>query len=353
MANAVISAASMFMDKVVITPYLWAKTAILADPSKFQYSLFGKTTYVREVVGGVAGSYRPSAGFRGFTSGGSVVWTQFTAPHDRMLHDRIDALDELNSILQGMQLSGVAMNSATWKNFSAELDATTIATLYNSAPASNVFENTVAGYEITPDKIFHTLNKIKLNIFDAGYEDAVAVFVDTTTFANIQTAIIDKYGLANSSVLKMVVGEKEGLDVNINVLMLDNLLIIRVPKVRMVSNVVLYDGVTAGQESGGWVKDVNAKNINILAVPLEAAALSIRHVVANLAVPALFTNVNVSQINSALMDIYKIYGNAIEIQNIGINQSADQFAYMNRIIYGAIVFETWKKTIFAVTEPLA
>ena len=50
------------------------------------------------------------------------------------------------------------------------------------------------------------------------------------------------------------------------------------------------------------------------------------------------------------MDIYKIYGNAIEIQNIGINQSADQFAYMNRIIYGTIVFDTWKKTIFAVTE---
>lgn len=353
MANSVIAAASMYMDKVVVTPYLMAKTAILADPSKFQYSQFGKTTYVREVVGGVAGAYKPSTGFAGFNSGGSVTWTPFIAPHDRMLHDRIDAIDELNSILQGMSPSGVELNRATWLNFSSELDATTIATLYNAAPVSNVHENTETGYETTPDKVFATLNKIKLDIFDAGYEGLVAAFVDSTTFGNIRTAILDKFGLANPTVLTMVVGEKDGLEVKLEVYKFDNLLIIPVPKSRMVSQVVLYDGVTAGQESGGWVKDPSAKNINILAVPLDAASLSIRHVVANLAVPMVFANINLSKVNSALEDVSKIYGNAVTIENIGINQSGDQFSFMNRVIYGAAVFETWKKTIFVVTEPEA
>ena len=353
MANAVIATANMYMDKVVITPYLLAKTAILADPAKFQYSLYGKNTLVREVVGGVAGAYRPSTGFSGFNSGGSVTWSQFTAPHDRMLHDRIDAIDEFNSILQGMTPSGVVLNQATWRNFSAELDATTISTIFNAVPPQNVFENNASGYEVTADKVFQTLNNIKKNIFDAGYEDAVAVFVDSDTFANIRTAIFSNYGLANPAVLSVVVGDREGLEVKLDVYKFDNLLLIPVPKNRMVSDVILYDGTTAGQEAGGWVADPSAKAINILAVPLEASALSIRHVVANLAVPLAFANFNFSQVNAALADISKIYGNAVQIENIGINQSGDQFAFMNRVLYGAVVFDTWKKTIFAVTEPAA
>lgn len=231
MANAVIATANMYMDKVVITPYLLAKTAILADPAKFQYSLYGKNTLVREVVGGVAGAYRPSTGFSGFNSGGSVTWSQFTAPHDRMLHDRIDAIDEFNSILQGMTPSGVVLNQATWRNFSAELDATTISTIFNAVPPQNVFENNASGYEVTADKVFQTLNNIKKNIFDAGYEDAVAVFVDSDTFANIRTAIFSNYGLANPAVLSVVVGDREGLEVKLDVYKFDNLLLIPVPKI--------------------------------------------------------------------------------------------------------------------------
>ena len=38
---------------------------------------------------------------------------------------------------------------------------------------------------------------------------------------------------------------------------------------------------------------------------------------------------------------------------VGINQKADAFEYQTRMIYGAMAFNIWKKTLFAVTTPIA
>ena len=119
----------------------------------------------------------------------------------------------------------------------------------------------------------------------------------------------------------------------------------------MISNVILLDKHSAGQTAGGWIPDTSAPgfhNIDMLVVPVDAAALSVRHIVSSLTVPLQAYNVEKFDINAELSGLNQMYDGQVYIENIGVDQNADRFKYMNRIKYGVAVFGVMAHTIFGI-----
>lgn len=351
MNNAVLAAAGVYLDKVVRYPYMSAKTAILHDTEVFEYSLMGEITHIREITGGNTSSYEMGKGFQGGGQAGSSVQTPFKARFDRELSFGVDAIQEYNSILQGMTPSSVEVARQSWAKIGGEIDACTISTVYNATKASNKKVITDAGFEIAPDKILGTLNNIKTEIFNRQYEGSVITFLSGTAYANLRTALVNNNGLANQAVISVYPTGDDGLEIKLDVIKYDNLILVPVPDTRMNTQIVLLDGKTAGQEEGGWLADPTSKRVHIVAVPQDAAKLSIRHIVANMTTPASFqSGLSVGVLEKELGKINEIYQGQALLKNIGIDQQGDQFKYMNRIIHDTAVFDTWKHTLFTVSE---
>lgn len=352
MPNAILDSAHMYLDKVVKAPYIYSKFAILHDPEKFEYSIYGESTRVREVTGGTAADYDPAQGFQSSEGQGSVVWSEFKAPFDRDITVPVDAVSEMNSITQGMQPSGPQVIERSWANFGGEIDATTCANIFSKVPQENKLTDT--DYPLDRENAYSTLVKIENLLFNQGVDDVPAiVFTKSTVYAELQTAIVDKFGLANESVLKVNPSLDDKLEVSLSVIKFNNLYIVRVPDQRMISHVTLLDGKSAGQETGGWLADDDNPDfteVELLVVPFDSAALSIRHLVTNFTVPARFMNLSTASIDTQLKHMNEYYQGSAVLRNIGIDQTGDMFRYMNRILYGSVVYETWKKTLFAVTR---
>jgi hypothetical protein len=356
MAQSVISALSMYLDRAVRTPYMKSKFAILHNPEVFEYTPFGDQVMIREVVGGNAADYDSAIGFVEGGNGGSVTWNAFKAPYDRQFTVPVDALKEMGSITQNMTPSGVLLMERYFANFASEIDATACATIYGKALPENIYSDagvTSPQLRTDADNIFPTLAQIRSKLFNKGIESEVAVFVSSTIFGNIEAALIKNMALANQDFVKFNVSTN-GLEIEVAVIKYGNLYLVRVPDDRMNSHVTILNGKTGtGQDAGGWAPDTlnpDFLNVQLLAIPFEAGGVSIRHLVSNFTLPARFMGMSTAKLEKEIASLNELYGGQIELRNIGIDQTGDRFKYMNRIVYGTAVFETYRKTIIAVTK---
>ena len=360
MANVVLSTAKVYSDAVVNQPWLKSKFAILADPTKFKFPLFGESILVRNVTAGNISNYDKDAGFSNdaSVSGGSVTWQEIKAQYDRKYVVGVDAIDEANSILQGMTPSTPHAVARTYAKFAAEVDAVTCANIFNSIETSNVYTDTQL--PLDKENILATLNRIDTMMLDNQWDEDYFVWMASDVYNTFTDALVAKNALANQVVAKEItvaardIGAHEdvnGLAVTLSVYKyLQHMNIIVVPKSRMYSKVVLYDGKTGGQEAGGWAPDSDAKNVKLLVAPLSAVALGIRHVVANMTVPYVFQNLVTPDVNKELETLSELYSGAVQVTNIGVNQTADQIKFMGRTIYGVAVFNALKNTLLAITN---
>jgi hypothetical protein len=215
---------------------------------------------------------------------------------------------------------------------------------------------------VDADHIFDTLNGIKWKMYDAGVVGKIYMFVSSDVAASIGTKLLSGYGLANSAVLSIApavsqdvadrIGEKN-LEVSLQVYKMDNCYIIPVPEKRMVTKVILNDGISVGQEEGGWSPASGVSgfgNIKVLAVPEAAAFVAVRHLVSNITVPS--GSVGVVDIKGKLEGLNGNYYGGAMVQNIGTDQSGDWFKSMNRIKHGCGVFNNYTHTLFSVTDAL-
>lgn len=354
MANAILTGAKMYMNKIVKFPYIKSKFAILADKSKFHYSKLGEKTLVRVVTPGTSSDYDEQKGFIANENTGSVTWEEFGAEYDRQYTAPVGALQEMNSILEGMELGGAALVEAWYNQQGGEVDALACSTIYSKIPEENRLLNTT--YKTDKANVLDTLTYIDGAIRNAGEEGPVAVFIRNAVYTNLMGAIISNFGLASDAVLTYTTSTADDdgkLDVEVRVKVLnDRLYLIPVPDARMISHVNLLDGVTPGQTEGGYTANSEADgfcNIDILAVPFEAAAESFRHVVANMTVPAQYS-ADVAKAKVDISALQDYYDGSVTILNIGVDQSADQWKYMNRIVFGTAVFSNRVQTIFSVSD---
>lgn len=351
MANiTVIEAAKAYSSQVVREPLINSIFSLLVNPDVFKYEKFGKETMVREVKGGTASNYDKNAGFTANGTGGSAEWKPFVAPYDREMTFAVDAMDEYNAVREGFELSGAAIAKQNMRNMAGEIDATTAAAIFANIPAENVY--TSADLKLDKDNIFQTLTDLEAKVFNKGYAGDSYVFVRSTDYSAITAALLANNALANQEVLKF--SPIKGLELETRVVKYNNLIIVRVPDTRMFTAVTLLDGKSEGQEAGGYVKAEGASYIDMLVVPAPAAALSVRHFVANLLVPMAYTEgLTAGVVETELGGVNNLTDNTVAFSNIGINQKADAFEYQTRMIYGAMTFESWKNTLFAVTTAIA
>lgn len=352
MANAILTGAKMYMDKIVKYPYIKSKFAVLADKSKFQYSKYGEKTMVRIVNPGTSSDYDEATGFVVGGTQGSVTWEEFSAEYDRQYTAPVGALQEMNSILEGMELGGAALVEGWYNQEGAEIDALACSTIYSKVPTANRLLNTT--YKVDKANILDTLTYLDGAIRNEGEEGAVAVFISNTAYTALQGALVANYGLASDAVLTYTtatVDDDGKLDVQLKVKVLnDRMYLIPVPDARMISHTNLLDGKSSGQEAGGFTANTEAVgfcNIDILAVPFEAAAESFRHVVANMTVPAMFAG---EASKADIKSLQDYYDGSVTILNIGVDQNSDLWKYMNRIVFGTAVFSNRVQTIFSVSN---
>lgn len=345
--------------------YLGCRTAIFNNPGNVKYTPKGKSVLVREVDAGKPGNYNKSKGWLAdYGTGGGIKWVEYTARYDRAKVLAVDSQDELQSYQTGADSSiGALAEDFIDNHLAAEVDAANIASFFHAIPEANKFESTATGFKTgVSDDVYATLINLKTKVFNAGYKNDIVVFIRADVYATLQKNIIDKFGLANGVIVNKEVtvildsglgdkvkAEDEGqIEVTLEVQKLDNLLLIPMPDDRMYSKIVMYDGISAGQTAGGYVKDETAKLIDVMAIPLPAAFTNMRYLIANFLVPA--SAFDTTQDSVDLMDINKkMFGN-VEIGQAGINQKADKFEYDIRAIFGGDIFSNRAKTCFAITQ---
>lgn len=371
MPGALISGIRSYTSAIKAMPYSQSMYAqALGDPSKFRFSPNGEYNAYRVITGETAGNYD---GVTGFNAGpiDLDVWAELRAEFDRSIAFAVDYISELNTILAGMPLTGTEKLKASWRRLGPEIDAVSCATIYNQIPAGNQIVNSTSGYQTDADNIVQTLINMDNNLFDLGWYGDVAVMLASNIAGYLSQAIIKFNGLASGAMLAPVTSQEVtrrvnfrgqdyfdgGLHLTYEVLRFQNrMFIYKVPRQCMVSNVVLLDKVSEGQLEGGWIPDTDADgfhSIDMMVIPVDAAAVSVRHVVSSMTVPLAAYNVDKFNVNNELSALNSIYDGQVVVENIGIDQTGDRFKYMNRIKYGAVVFEGLAHLIYAVYNTTA
>ena len=347
--------------------YIACKTAIFNNPGNQILTPKGKLTKVRQYESGMPGDYNKTKGWlTTYGTGRGIEWVSYSAPYDRAKVLVTDAIDEEQSFAVGMTPSIELLNSDFLDNqLPREIDATNIAQFYSQIPESNRHVNTESGWGTDPDSILATLNNLDRLIFNSGYDRDTVLFMNSETYANLISAIQNKFGLASNVLMEkqasvyidtglgaLIKGNDSVIKVNITFEAYGHFLIVRVPDDRMYTKIVMFSGNPddAGQEQGGYAPDItNAEfgNVSLMAIPIEAAFTNTRYMVDNFLYPAFlqnnpYTKVDIRELNK------RMYGN-VGINNAGINQKANAFEYDIRAIYGGALFDNRAKNCFCVT----
>lgn len=324
-----------------------SKVAFFNDPNNQILTVKGKETAIREIETKGAGDYTGKWGDGIDTA--SSDYKNYYAPYDRSYSASIDSLKEAQSYVDGSTptLVGVA-TSYIKKRLAPEIDTAIIARYASQVAAGNVHQNNASGYGITKDTILETLASIEKDVSNAGWDGDVVTFVSATVNAAIEQALLAKNILANEVVIKRAMTKDEiaegfgPLEIELRARKVNNLLIVSVPDDRMIGKVYMLDGFSAGQEDGGVLPAKNLStyyDVNILAIPLEAAYANIRHIVNQLFVPLGFDTddyqENINKVNEKLFGV-------ITLENNGINQAADGFKFNSRCVYGGDIFEIYR-----------
>lgn len=324
-----------------------SKVAFFNDPNNQILTVKGKETAIREIETKGAGDYTGKWGDGIDTA--SSDYKNYYAPYDRSYSASIDSLKEAQSYVDGSTptLVGVA-TSYIKKRLAPEIDTAIIARYASQVAAGNVHQNNASGYGITKDTILETLASIEKDVSNAGWDGDVVTFVSATVNAAIEQALLAKNILANEVVIKRAMTKDEiaegfgPLEIELRARKVNNLLIVSVPDDRMIGKVYMLDGFSAGQEDGGVIPAKNLStyyDVNILAIPLEAAYANIRHIVNQLFVPLGFDTddyqENINKVNEKLFGV-------ITLENNGINQAADGFKFNSRCVYGGDIFEIYR-----------
>lgn len=200
---------------------------------------------------------------RGSSNGYAGGDLQFEYKTYEMTQDRgrkftLDAMDvdETNFVLT----AGTVMGEFQRTKVIPEIDAYRLSALATKAMA--IEGDTHAKYGYTPDAST-ILKELKLGVKvlrEAGFNGQLVIH------ANFDTKM--EFELAMSNKLASMDWSQGG--VNTKVPALDNCPIIETASNRMYTSIKLNDGVTGGQEKGGYEKGTSAKDINFIIVAAEA-----------------------------------------------------------------------------------
>lgn len=320
-----------------------AKVAIFNDPTNQIYDIKAKETLIREIETVGAGDYTGvwDDGFGNVES----EYVRYYAPYDRSASFAIDSLQEAQSFVEGATPTlNLAGKEFMTKHQAPEIDSVVLARYAVQAGIKKL----TTEWQIDKAHILDTLTSIEAEISNAGYDGEIVTYLSTDANMAFEQALLEKNVLASDVVIKRKMTKEEvaegfeALEIEIRCRKFNNMLIIPVPNDRMCGAYIMLDGRSAGQEAGGVIPEKNVSTYHdnkIIAIPLPAAYCNIRHIVAELAVPASIDVADYTE-NIALAN-EKLFG-TVEIEHIGVNQLSDGFKFNTRTVYGGDIFEKYR-----------
>ncbi len=242
------------LDKAVASKPV---TGFLTDNHLRTKFVGAKTVMIPEMNISGLGDYDRDTGFVNGTV--SVTATPYTLSMDRGRSFQLDREDNDESGI--VDLAGQIMGEFVRTQVVPEVDAYTLSKLAGYAATNS---QTVTGTPAT-DAMEMLMTAIASAQNAVGYDEELVAFVDSTMWLALQNST------DVSRVLTLADFAKG--DVNMQVNSFNGVAILPVPDSRMKSAFTFYDGVTTGQEAGGFTATSTAKNIGLLLMPRHAASL--------------------------------------------------------------------------------
>lgn len=321
------------------------------------------TVKVRNII--ITGGLKNYAGSTaaGTASAGSAVWQSVTALHDRYQPFTEDSVEELTATLAGqkpviLEMMEQFINDAV----ASEIDAISMSdVIADYVTAGGTIDETV---DYNTVGAFKTLLGVRKRLANAHvpYERKVFTFVSNDFYEKLQSEIIDKNGLANPNIvtLKRLEGGRDHMDdaeyENVyegQFNAYQGMIIIPQPDDRMYSKYVLLDGTTAGQTAGGYSPAVDAKKIEIAALPKDTFYVVVQYVNKQLFIPSelyVKNEMDIRDYNKKLVDAAADNSNPDMLSIGGILQSNDGFKAFLRIRYGAGLFNANANQVVFIGE---
>ncbi|MGL5715039.1 MAG: hypothetical protein ACRCXT_06880 [Paraclostridium sp.] len=235
-------------------------------------------------------------------AGGDIKfeYKTYEMTQDRGRKFTLDAMDvdETNFVAT----AGSVMGEFQRVHVTPEIDAYRLANLCKVA--KNVKE-----YTIDKDTIVMEIKKGIKEIREAGYNGQLICHLTGDAKLAVEEKILDKLSSVTFSV--------NGIDTTVPAI--DKVALIETPQNRMYTDITLHDGVTSGQEKGGYVKAANAKNMHFIIAPMD--------------VPVAVTK----------QDIMRIF-------DPQTNQQANAWAMDYRRYHDLWVMENKKNSVYACVE---
>lgn len=236
----------------------------------------------------------------GFVDGAvNVTWQPYVLTQDRARGFQVDVMDDEESMnIAFGRLAGEFIRTKV----TPEIDAYTFSTLFAKVPAANKVTETLGANTDLATSIANA---------QAIMDDEEVPYEGRILFVSPQG-----YKTLKGNITRFVENGDRNIDRNVE--FYDDMRIITVPQKRFVTAIDLYDGTTTGEETGGYVADANAKNINYMIVHPSAVRKIAKHVAPRIFAPA---------------------------QNI----RADAYAYQYRIYHDVFVLANKVNGLFAST----
>lgn len=239
------------MDNVLVAE---AKTtALAANPLYVDASSRAKTIKIATADVKGAGDYSASKGWP--ENSGSLTWQDYTLQYDRGTSFLIDALetDQTGGLVSASLMASEFLRT----KLVPEIDAVRIAKAATAASAAGNSDTTIP----TKAKVFGQIVEALDTIYDnTGIDSGVTVFVNTKYRSVLNLA--EEYTRVKSL-------DGTGDAIQTRVQSINGNPIVFVPSARMVSQVTTKDGVTTGQEDGGFEGAGN--EVSFLAVAPQCA----------------------------------------------------------------------------------
>ena len=137
-----------------------------------------------------------------------------------------------------------------------EIDAYRISKLATTAMGVAGDTQVEYGYTVAAATIINKIKTAIKTVREAGYDGELDILATYDTVGAVEEAALGK--------LTAMTFAQGGI--NTQVPQIDGCPLIAVPSNRMYTAITLYDGSTAGQEAGGFIKGTTAKDINFLIV---------------------------------------------------------------------------------------
>lgn len=264
-----------------------SKTSVL-DATRVQI-VNGNTIKFFKISMDGLGDYKRNTGYASGDVNGS--WETMTLTKDRGRSFTVDAMDNEETIGQAF---GALAGEFIRTKVAPEIDAYTFAKIAGTSGILTANADITVGTTDVPALI--DAAEMEMNEAEVPQEGRI-LFISETAYSGLRSKII-------RTVMNDVTG------INKDVEMYDGMRIIRVPQSRFYTAITLYDGISGGQEDGGYIGTASTGyKINFMVVHPSAVNKVVKHVK-----PRIFTPDQNQQADAWKFD-YRVYHDTFVYEN--------------------------------------